>query len=89
MWESDSAPLQGDRPQSISNNLMVKNCDIIISVFWSRLGTDTGVEQSGTIEEIKYFIKEKNLRLFIFQKNLSLKIMTQSSGESFVPLKKR
>lgn len=68
---------------------MVKNCDIIISVFWSRLGTDTGVEQSGTIEEIKYFIKEKNLRLFIFQKNLSLKIMTQSSGESFVPLKKR
>lgn len=68
MWESDSAPLQGDRPQGILNNLIVKNCDIIVSVFWSRLGSDTGVEKSGTVEEIKYFIKEKRPALVYFSR---------------------
>lgn len=66
MWESDAAPLQGDRPQGILNNLMVKKCDIIIAVFWSRLGSDTGSEKSGTVEEIKYFIKEKRPALVYF-----------------------
>lgn len=66
MWESDSVPLQGDRPQGILNNLMVKKCDIIIAVFWSRLGSDTGAEKSGTVEEIKYFIKERRPALVYF-----------------------
>lgn len=68
MWESDSAPLQGDRPQGILNDLMVKKCDIIIAVFWSRLGSDTGAEKSGTVEEIKYFIKEQRPALVYFSK---------------------
>ncbi|MEX2901628.1 DUF4062 domain-containing protein [Pseudomonas rhodesiae] len=68
MWELDSAPLQGDRPQGILNNLIVKECDIIVSLFWSRLGSDTGVEKSGTVEEIKYFIKEKRPTLIYFSK---------------------
>jgi hypothetical protein len=68
MWELDSAPLQGDRPQGILNDLIVKECDIIVSLFWSRLGSDTGVEKSGTVEEIKYFIKEKRPTLIYFSK---------------------
>jgi hypothetical protein len=69
MWELDSAPLQGDRPQGILNDLIVKDCDIIVSLFWSRLGSDTGVEKSGTVEEIKYFIKEKRPTLIYFSKS--------------------
>ncbi|MFM4968332.1 hypothetical protein ACEUB9_11980 [Aeromonas veronii] len=68
MWESDSVPLQGDRPQGILNDLMVKKCDIIIAVFWSRLGSNTGTEKSGTVEEIKYFIKEQRPALVYFSK---------------------
>ena len=57
-WESHSAPAMGSRPQDIINNQVVKNCDMLIGAFWTRLGSSTGVEESGTVEEIKYFLKQ-------------------------------
>lgn len=59
MWESHSAPSMGDRPQGIINELVVKSCDMLIGAFWTRLGSPTGVEDSGTVEEIKWFLKQK------------------------------
>lgn len=59
MWESHSAPSMGDRPQGIINDLVVKSCDMLIGAFWTRLGSPTGVEDSGTVEEIKWFLKQK------------------------------
>jgi len=52
MWETHSWPELGDRAQSIINKQIVKNCDILIGAFWTRLGTPTGVSESGTVEEI-------------------------------------
>ncbi len=58
MWESHSAPSMADRPQGVINDLVVKSCDMLIGAFWTRLGSPTGVEDSGTVEEIKWFLKQ-------------------------------
>jgi len=68
MWETDSVPLQGDRPQGILNDMMVKDCDLLIAAFWTKLGSYTGIERSGTVEEIKYFIKQKRPALIYYSK---------------------
>lgn len=56
-WETHSAPLLGNRPQGIINEQIVNGCDMLIGVFWTRLGSPTGVSDSGTVEEIEHFIK--------------------------------
>ena len=38
--------------QAIINKQLVKYCDFLIAIFWTRLGTHTGIAESGTIEEI-------------------------------------
>ena len=55
-WETSSAPLLGDRPQAIINQQLVKDCDLLVGVFWARIGTHTGVSVSGTAEEIEQFV---------------------------------
>ncbi|MBQ0775916.1 MAG: hypothetical protein KBT87_14695 [Gammaproteobacteria bacterium] len=55
-WETNSAPMLGDRPQAIINEQMVKECDLLVGVFWTRIGTQTGVSVSGTAEEIEQFV---------------------------------
>jgi hypothetical protein len=55
MWETHSTPEMGDRAQAIINRQLVFNCDILICTFWTRIGTHTGVAESGTIEEIEEF----------------------------------
>jgi len=51
-WESHSAPEMGERPQAIINERILKDCDILVACFWTRIGSPTGVAVSGTIEEI-------------------------------------
>jgi hypothetical protein len=52
-WELDVYPELGDRPQEIINKQIVDNTDMLFGVFWHRVGTPSGVAQSGTIEEIE------------------------------------
>ncbi|GAA5124025.1 hypothetical protein JIN84_12115 [Luteolibacter yonseiensis] len=67
-WESHSAPLLGNRPQAIINNQLVDDCDILVGVFWTRIGTHTGVSISGTAEEIEQFTtKDKPVMLYFSQ----------------------
>ena len=58
-WETHSAPLLGDRAQGVINNQVVSSCDMAIGVFWTRLGSPTGVSESGTAEEIEWFISSR------------------------------
>ena len=51
-WESHSSPEMG-RPQEIINRQAVDKCDLLVGIFGTRLGTDTGEYDSGTIEEIE------------------------------------
>lgn len=41
-WESHSTPSMGDRPQAILNKQVLAGCDLLIAVFWTKLGTPTG-----------------------------------------------
>ncbi len=67
-WESHSAPAMGDRPQGIINNQVVRDCDMLIGAFWTRLGSPTGVEESGTVEEIKLFLKQQKPVMLYYSK---------------------
>lgn len=53
LWESHSAPESGDRIQGILNKQIVDACDAAIGIFWTRIGTDTGVAPGGAVEEIE------------------------------------
>ncbi|MBB3825297.1 hypothetical protein [Xanthomonas arboricola] len=73
MWESHSAPSMGDRPQEIINKQVVRNCDMLIGAFWTRLGSPTGIEESGTVEEIRYFLKNnKPVMLYYSRQQVDL-----------------
>ena len=50
--ESHLSPEMG-RPQEIINRQTVDKCDLLVGIFGSRIGTDTGEYDSGTIEEIE------------------------------------
>jgi hypothetical protein len=52
MWETDTTPQMGNRPQEIVNQQLLRKCALLVAVFWTRLGTPTGKAQSGTVEEI-------------------------------------
>jgi hypothetical protein len=52
-WETHSAPEYGKRPQEIINRQVVDHCDLLIGIFWTRIGSPTGLADSGTLEEIE------------------------------------
>ena len=52
-WETHAFPTIGDRPQALINKQILENADLLIGVFWTRLGTSTGPHPSGTVEEIE------------------------------------
>lgn len=52
-WETHTAPEYGKRPQEVINRQMVDHCDLLIGAFWTRIGSPTGVADSGTLEEIE------------------------------------
>jgi hypothetical protein len=52
-WETHSSPELGARPQAVINRQVLEQCDLLIGIFWTRLGTPTGESQSGTVEEIE------------------------------------
>lgn len=55
-WETHSAPVMGDRPQEIINSQVLAESDLLVAVFWTRIGTPTGKAISGTVEEIEKHI---------------------------------
>lgn len=66
MWESHSIPLQGDRPQEIINKTVLKDSDLLIAMFWTRIGTPTGKAESGSVEEIEEHIASGKPTLIYF-----------------------
>jgi hypothetical protein len=51
-WETHSTPVQGLPPQDLLNYQVVKASDMLIGIFWTRLGSPTARFVSGTAEEI-------------------------------------
>jgi nucleoside 2-deoxyribosyltransferase len=66
-WETHAKPGAG-RAQELINEQIVKKCDILIGVFWTRLGSPTGDYASGTVEEIEEFLAAKKPVMLYFSK---------------------
>jgi hypothetical protein len=52
-WDLHSAAQYGERPQEALNKQLIADTDVVIALFWHRIGTPTGEAESGTIEEIE------------------------------------
>lgn len=64
-WETHTAPEYGTRPQEVINKAIVDQCDLLVGVFWTRIGSPTGVADSGTLEEIERVgLAEKPIMLY-------------------------
>lgn len=55
-WETHSSPEMGAPAQQIINRQVLNKCDLLVGVFWTRLGTPTEKHMSGTVEEIEEHI---------------------------------
>lgn len=67
-WETHSSPTFGVRPQEAINKQIVDDCDMLIGFFWTKIGTPTGEDLSGTIEEIKRVSKARKPVMLYFSK---------------------
>ncbi|GMB78770.1 MULTISPECIES: hypothetical protein [Bacillus cereus group] len=65
-WEKGVVPAYGGTDaQQVINEQLVNKCDILIGVFWAKLGTPTTRHSSGTLEEISIFI-EQNKEVMVY-----------------------
>jgi hypothetical protein len=65
-WETHAKPQVGVRPQEAINRQLVRDSDILLGMFWTKLGTNTGVAESGTVEEIDQFVASGKPALLYF-----------------------
>ena len=65
-WETHSSPEMGESPQKIINTQVLKDCDLLIGVFWTRIGTATDEHSSGTVEEIEEHIATNKPAMLYF-----------------------
>jgi hypothetical protein len=65
-WETHAVPQLGEPPQALINRQVLERCDLLIGVFWTRLGTPTETAPSGTAEEIQRFIDAGKRALVYF-----------------------
>jgi hypothetical protein len=52
-WETHASPAMGDRAQAVINRQLLRDADLLVGAFWTRVGTPTGEAVSGTVEEIE------------------------------------
>lgn len=69
-WETHATPTAGARPQAAINAQLVAGADILIGMFWTKLGTTTGVAPSGTVEEIDQCVAAGKPTMLYFSKRL-------------------
>jgi hypothetical protein len=67
-WETHAIPEMGVRPQDAINHQLVAESDLLLGMFWTKLGTNTGVAESGTVEEIDQFVKSSRPAMLYFSR---------------------
>lgn len=65
-WETHSTPTMGGHPQKLLNKIILEDADLLIGVFWTRIGTSTEDYISGTVEEIEEHIKSGKPTMLYF-----------------------
>ena len=89
-WETHSAPEMGERPQEIINKQILGDCDLLVGIFWTRLGTPTGKYDSGTVEEIfEHINKQKPAMLYFSKKDIPQDRLMSCQIEALSAFKKK
>jgi hypothetical protein len=84
-WETHAAPELNGRAQELINERVLKDCDLLVGIFWTRLGTPTGIYPSGSVEEIQRHIEGGKPAMIYFS---SAPVVPQSiNAEQFEALK--
>src|ERR1700716_3442973 len=65
-WETHSHPTMGDRAQSILNEQILKDADLVVAIFWTRIGTPTGEAPGGSVEELQRHMTENKPAMVYF-----------------------
>jgi hypothetical protein len=65
-WRTHSYPATGSRPQALINRQFADRADIVIAVFWRKLGSHTGKAVSGTVEEIERALSRRKKVMVYF-----------------------
>lgn len=89
-WESHSgSDVSGQRAQAQINERLVAHADLMIGIFWTKLGSPTGRSPSGTVEEIKLQHKVgKPLMLFFSDAPVSMSTVDEEQIKKLKDLKK-
>jgi nucleoside 2-deoxyribosyltransferase len=81
-WEKDATPDLSERGQAVINRQLVDNCDLLIGIFWTRIGTPTPEAESGTVEEIERAVAEgKRCIVYFSDKNVPVLKVDQQQYE--------
>ena len=67
-WETHSSPQMGEHPQDILNKQIAETSDLLVGVFWARVGTATRDYVSGTVEEIHNHVEAGRPAMLYFSK---------------------
>lgn len=68
-WNTDAIPTMAERGQSAINHQLIDASGIVVAIFWTRLGTPTGLAGSGTEEEITRAI-HRGIPVMVYFSNL-------------------
>jgi hypothetical protein len=66
MWETNATPETGVRPQAALNQQIVETSDLLVGMFWTRIGTS--IAESGTVEEIDQFVAANKPAMLYFSR---------------------
>lgn len=71
-WRTHSYPDTGTRPQALINRQFADRADIVVAVFWKKLGSPTGKAASGTVEEIERALKRRKKVMIYFSQRIGV-----------------
>lgn len=82
-WETDVySDINSEGPQPVINTQLVKNSDIVIGVFWTRIGTPTPGYTSGSVEEIERHLDEgKPAMLYFLKKTIPQDMLEKTEAK--------
>ena len=65
-WEHDSTPEMGNRGQEFINKQILEESDLLIGIFWTKIGSPTGDSISGSVEEIEKHVESGKPAMLYF-----------------------
>ena len=87
---SETYPAYGNRPQAIINEQIFDESDFVVSLFWTKFGSPTGIADSGTEEEILRAIDSgKHLLLYFSNRPISPAKMSSTDYEKISAFRKK